>query len=129
MTLAKLTPLVLISALFIGCGAEMASEPAFYSGQESSIDTLAKSSVDLTRMVESENDSQRPSTVPEQSSNLASRKIIYSCQIGLVVEDYQKFESKLPQLVSNYGGFVASNDTDRRYQKQPIRYLGHSNSC
>ncbi len=44
------------------------------------------------------------------------RKIIYTSTIGLVVEDYQTFESELPKLVSKHGGFVASSETDRRYQ-------------
>ncbi|MFK7767594.1 MAG: DUF4349 domain-containing protein [Mariniblastus sp.] len=44
-----------------------------------------------------------------------NRKIIYNTKIGLVVKDYPTFESTLPQLVNSHGGFIASNNTDRRY--------------
>ncbi len=50
------------------------------------------------------------------ASATADRKIIYTSSIGLVVEDYQTFEAELPKLVNQHGGFVASSDTDRRYQ-------------
>lgn len=44
-----------------------------------------------------------------------NRKLIYNTNIGLVVQDYKKFESKLPALVNAHGGFVASNNTNRSY--------------
>ncbi len=47
---------------------------------------------------------------------MPNRKIVYTSSIGLVVEDYKAFESELPKLVRQHGGFVASSDTDRRYQ-------------
>lgn len=55
-------------------------------------------------------------TLAATSSTTAERKIVYTSSIGLVVEDYQTFESELPKLVDKHGGFVASSDTDRRYQ-------------
>jgi hypothetical protein len=48
----------------------------------------------------------------------AIRKIIYSTVLGLVVEDYQSFEKRLPALVTEYGGFVFSSNTDRRINDQ-----------
>lgn len=59
--------------------------------------------------------------VAMQNNNAAAnaialnRKIIYNTSIGLVVQDYAKFESELPALVNAHGGFVASNNTNRRY--------------
>ena len=44
------------------------------------------------------------------------RKIIYNTTIGLVVDDYQTFETDLPTLVNANGGFVARNQTNRQYQ-------------
>lgn len=56
---------------------------------------------------------------PRKTEQAASnRKIIYNTTIGLVVDDYKGFESQLPTLVEQYGGFVASSNTDRRYQDQ-----------
>ena len=58
-------------------------------------------------------DQSKPSK-PSQQSTL-NRKIIYNTNIGLVVKDYRDFETNLPQLVNTHGGFVANNNTDRRY--------------
>ena len=46
----------------------------------------------------------------------ANRHIIYTTSIELVVEDYGNFETRLPQLVKEFGGFVASSETDRKYK-------------
>lgn len=43
------------------------------------------------------------------------RKIIYNTNVGLVVDDYRKFEGDLQALVNANGGFVANNKTNRRY--------------
>ena len=48
----------------------------------------------------------------------ANRKIIYTTTLGLVVEDYRELERMLPPLVAKHGGFVASSETDRRFNNQ-----------
>jgi hypothetical protein len=52
------------------------------------------------------------------SDTTLDRKIIYDSTMGLVVDDYAQFESRLPELVTKYGGFIATSDTDRRYRDQ-----------
>ena len=53
-------------------------------------------------------------TAAAKSADL-KRKIIYNTTIGLVVDDYQKFESALPNLVGQLGGFIASSNTRRNH--------------
>lgn len=55
-------------------------------------------------------------TLAATATATVERKIIYTSTIGLVVDDYKTFETELPKLVLKHGGFVASSDTDRRYQ-------------
>ena len=55
------------------------------------------------------------STTATAGAIALNRKIIYNTDIGLVVQDYKKFENELPALVNAHGGFVASNHTNRRY--------------
>ena len=71
------------------------SEPGFVSKQESDSNEPHKSST-------------------SDSNPTVDRRIIYNCTLGIVVEDYESFESKLPRLVKRHNGFIAKSNTDRR---------------
>ena len=93
-----------------GCGSN-------YDAPKSSVNmahdyTVAEEAAAGNAIPEAENGLTLAATAPLTSN----RKIIYTSSIGLVVENYQTFENELPKLVNKHGGFVASSDTDRRYQ-------------
>ncbi|WP_182869077.1 DUF4349 domain-containing protein [Stieleria mannarensis] len=45
----------------------------------------------------------------------SKRKIIYSAEVELVVEDFAAFERQIPAVISTHGGFAAERQTDRRH--------------
>ncbi|NND97044.1 MAG: DUF4349 domain-containing protein, partial [Pirellulaceae bacterium] len=68
-----------------------------------------------TRFVAATGSQPENSASVQASLAALNRKIIYNTTIGLVVENYRTFESDMPALVATHGGFIASNDTQRRY--------------
>ena len=109
-------PLCLGLAVTVGCGSEYiavstegASTASFTETNhpiaefQSTVDSPVKNGLDDANLM---------------TSATANQRIIYSCVIGLVVEDYHQFESQLPNLIRKFGGFVASSDTDRQYKDQ-----------
>ena len=49
---------------------------------------------------------------------IRKRKIIYNAVLSLVVDDYTKFETQMPEMVEAHGGFIAKSETGRRYNDQ-----------
>lgn len=104
---------VLIGSL-VGCGESREAMTASIGSEESQY----ASDVELSPTSEEHG----TTLVAMQSSSAVTsaialnRKIIYETNIGLVVPDYKKFENELPALVNAHGGFVANNNTNRRYK-------------
>lgn len=46
------------------------------------------------------------------------RRIVYNTHLSLVVKEYATFESKLPALVDQHGGFISNSETNRRYNNR-----------
>lgn len=120
MSRVNLAMMLFYVAVVTGCGsafpdAEMSV--ATKSDQHTSFEAeyFPGSVADSAENSDSNFASQTGSPPPAKTAAARTRKIIHNCQIGLVVDDYKQFESRLPTMVADYGGFVASNDTDRRY--------------
>ncbi len=106
--------------LLLGCGPQYD-----YASTKSSIEPAMADSPDMMETAEMEMAGEEAAAlvnlIPQGQANqvaVDNRKIIYNSTISLVVDDYARFESELPGLVAKHGGFVASSDTDRRYQDQ-----------
>ncbi|MGI9470150.1 MAG: DUF4349 domain-containing protein [Rubripirellula sp.] len=104
-----------ICSMTMGCGGDYVAAP------ESEIMTSSFSEFGEVEAVSTvaaqggERAAEAEEVTTQTNSATVNRRIIYNTQVGLVVEDYRQFESQLPALVQKLGGFVASSDTDRRY--------------
>ena len=54
----------------------------------------------------------------DQVVAIVPRKIVYQAEITLVVEDVSQTETKISELVKQYGGYVADSTVDRRQGKR-----------
>ncbi len=118
---------------FVGCGAEYSKSVAHDAATAAEYESLpnkstisglldsSSSTENFTSKSSAKNqadqdlDQVESNKATRAKQNTLNRKIIYNTKIGLVVKDYQAFETDLPQLVNSFGGFVASNKTKRRY--------------
>ncbi|QDT13574.1 DUF4349 domain-containing protein [Planctomycetes bacterium K23_9] len=105
-----------------GCGpheyqdatASISSDESFATHEfRSSTETAADSAVMAELVTLSESDAPQVRFATAQN-----RKIIYNTSIGLVVTSYRDFESRLPILVAEFGGYVANNQTNRTFRDQ-----------
>jgi hypothetical protein len=93
--------LIAVGLAITGCGREMAYESNSYRPAEDA-------SVEVAAAVPVGNEAESavvPSAVP--------RKIIYEADISLVVERFEDVQRQLPELVTQYGGYVADVSIDR----------------
>jgi hypothetical protein len=90
--------------LGLGCGAESANKEYFASAAASAAVGAAPA------------DEEAPAqeAQPEQAAQvLQERKIIYTANIGLVVEDFAAAETDIPKLIAQFGGYLANVSVDR----------------
>lgn len=107
----------LCAVTILGCAGNVADQ-AESSYDESSRGTQQPPAVVTAAAVNVSPTGETDSLASTDASGNAvadNRRIIYDTTVGLVVDDYQRFETRLPPLVARYGGFIASSDTDRRY--------------
>lgn len=123
--------------LFIGCGAQY--EAKYNAGSEatsspppasdSTAETLLQQPVfeDLDEAdALAQNDAggkngqaiaEKPPQEPQAEQNEApkniERKIIYTGQVSLVVEEFTEMETAIPELVKEFGGYLKSADINR----------------
>ncbi|QEG39467.1 DUF4349 domain-containing protein [Roseimaritima ulvae] len=108
----------------LGCGGESYQATESFDGgkampgSSSGVETATADAVASSEIDVSEIDPDDSEAGSQRASAAANRKIIYDTTIGLVVEDYQRFESQLPGIVAKHGGFVSHSDTDRSYNDQ-----------
>ena len=108
---AKTLATILFTVFLIGCGQQYdAASTAKYKSSNERV-TSESEAVDSLRQI----DQDETTALNASSQAIANRKIIYNTNIGLVVEDYDSFENQLPAVVAQRGGFIACNETDRRY--------------
>lgn len=92
--------------LLIGCGGKYAME----EGSES-VQSSVENAVDGEGGGEQAGAEQ---AVDENAVQNAERKIIYEGRISLVVEEFEKIETAIPQLVEQFEGYLKSVDVNRR---------------
>ena len=103
-------PLLVAACLCLGCAREYAASDARIAQSGKRQTTAAADSSDASGAeLALTSGSAAAGTAP------ADRKIIYTADLDLVVDDFQGFEKQLPQVIEAAGGFVASRKTDRRH--------------
>ncbi|TWU07663.1 DUF4349 domain-containing protein [Stieleria varia] len=112
-------PLLTVFCFWIsGCGAN----PYEQIGQSHGYDSVDTESLDYDDVTTSSNEKASSEAVQLVSTSGsaadANRRIIYTSTIGLIVQDYTAFESALPRLVSQLGGYISKRDTNRQYSDQ-----------
>ena len=123
--MTHLTRLASILFFFVlaGCGAESdqrfsASADALNGGttERFAFELPASSGSDLIggRMSWAQRDAGgEQGVLAGDPATATERKIIYVAQVSLVVEDFDKIERELPQLVKQFGGYLADTTIDR----------------
>lgn len=105
---------IILCLAMVGCGSDYQAMTDSVNSDVFTSDPASTAEATGTTLVAAANES-----LPDvRHAALANRKIIYNTSIGLVVKSYPAFESKLPGLVSVHGGFVASNQTQRKFQNE-----------
>jgi hypothetical protein len=110
---------VLLFCVLAGCSqqAENATSfsHAFKGGADGRFDSLPSSNAEheasLAEAQPAEGGEQ--GVLAGDPATVTERKIIYVARVSLVVEDFTKIESELPQLVKQFGGYLADTTIDR----------------
>ncbi|WP_413432532.1 DUF4349 domain-containing protein [Crateriforma spongiae] len=103
--------------LVAGCGMPEAG----YSGKMASVDTAeaaAYESESADALMSALAEADGSGNAADRANGATKRRIIYQTRLSMVVEDYQVFEAKLPQLVRDHDGFVSNAETNRRYRDE-----------
>jgi hypothetical protein len=113
---------LVILSIIVGCGQRAydnmpsnsgpAMETQLFTAADAPVSDLQTAS-DGNAVLPAESTVEIGPTIPK-----TQRRIIFNTEIGLVVQDYTTFESKLPNLVAKYGGFISKSETNRRYSNQ-----------
>jgi hypothetical protein len=103
----------------LGCGAGQSAAPFLPSQRSLSADSngalLGRVYQDSTAAAKSIVESkveQGPATQADGDGAAAQRKIIYTAQISLIVQDFAKVETEVNQVVEQFGGYVAGSQVD-----------------
>lgn len=102
LTIRTTFPLMIL--LTMGCGSNAMTEGVKY----------AKSDEAIYADAEDHSGGETGEVADEKPAEHAiDRRIIYTAEVGLVVNDFEKLEMELPKLVEETGGFVADVSIDR----------------
>jgi hypothetical protein len=108
--------LLLVCLVMAGCGGSEYQDSAASVG---SAQTFLESEHTADSVIAAKQVSGSDSDASQvRFATAVNRKIIYDTSIGLVVSNYADFESRIPILVAEFGGFVANNRTNRTYRNQ-----------
>ncbi|PHQ32754.1 hypothetical protein CEE69_24135 [Rhodopirellula bahusiensis] len=116
--------LLLILLSIAGCGqqsSQFSTKLDLVSEQAVQERTAAAFSVAQTPNRSSEIDEADSGALEDdQTSKVAksNRRIVYNTHLSLVVKEYAIFESELPDLVDQHGGFISNSETNRRYNNR-----------
>ncbi|MFO0959003.1 MAG: DUF4349 domain-containing protein [Isosphaeraceae bacterium] len=80
-----------------GCGAPEGASYPYYAAERAAIDQAPQAG-------------SAESPPPTQESAAVPRKIIYTADLDLVVEDFDAIEDAVPRLVAESGGYVSHQD-------------------
>jgi hypothetical protein len=123
-TLNPWTLFVLVGITFVvGCGVQSARESAKYSAPPASAATAdfdsASGEVRFREGGEAAPAEGEAAGFFAEGKPAESRKIIYDAQLSLVVNDLSPLDNEIPNLVKQFGGFVAdsSDNGNTGYQR------------
>lgn len=115
---------LVVVLLIAGCGPQssqfsskldMVSEQA---AQEPSAEAFSVAQTPNRLSNGDETDGEAPEGDRSSETVKSNRRIVYNTHLSLVVKEYATFESKLPDLVDQHGGFISNSETNRRYNNQ-----------
>ena len=110
---------VLLFCVLTGCGPQVENATSFFpaskggTGEAFESESSRSDHVGKVMSLAQRVAGGEPGILAGDPATATGRKIIYVAQISLVVEDFSKLESELPQLVKQFGGYLADTTIDR----------------
>jgi hypothetical protein len=102
--------------LLVGCGDTLRK-----SEKKTTTTTTEKGDVAYANYSSAKSDASKaasPAASAEQAATPENRKIIYTAEVRLVTDDFERAEVGVPKLIKEYGGYIAEGGVQRTYGDQ-----------